>query len=67
MFTITADPQIAAQIACKQIDEQVRDAEARRTASAIRRDARTESATDSRARLRRVAARQRVRLMRAQP
>jgi hypothetical protein len=39
------DPKLANQIARQQIEERVRDAEARRTARKIRRAARAESST----------------------
>lgn len=45
MYSIT-DPQTAVRMARQQIDERVREAEARRTAHAVRRDARTQPATD---------------------
>jgi hypothetical protein len=49
MYSIT-DPQVARL----QIDERIRDAEVRRIARAIRREARTQPASDSSSRVRRV-------------
>jgi hypothetical protein len=43
MYSMIADPNVATQIARQQIDERVRDAEARRTAYEIRRAARAQS------------------------
>lgn len=40
MFSIMGDPRVAARIVRHQIDKRIRDAEARRTARAIRRSPR---------------------------
>ncbi|MFC5262076.1 hypothetical protein ACFPJ1_08140 [Kribbella qitaiheensis] len=43
MYSMITDPELAAQIALQQIDERIRDAQARRTAREIRRAARAQS------------------------
>ena len=40
MYSMSADPNLATQIAKQQVDEWIRDAEARRTAREVRRAAR---------------------------
>jgi hypothetical protein len=42
MYSTIADPKLATQLARQQLDERIRDAEARRTAREIRRAARAQ-------------------------
>jgi len=43
MYSMIADPKVATLIARQQVDERIRDAEARRTAREVRRAARAQS------------------------
>ncbi len=43
MFSMITDPELATQIARQQVDERIRDAEARRTARDVRRAAGAQS------------------------
>lgn len=43
MYSMIADPKLATQIARRQVEERIRDAEARRTAREVRRAARAQS------------------------
>jgi hypothetical protein len=43
MYSMIADPKVATQIARQQVDERIRDAEARRIAREVRRAARAQS------------------------
>jgi len=47
MYSMSADPNLAIRIANQQVDEWVRDAEARRTARKIRRAARAHRTANS--------------------
>lgn len=47
MYSMFADPNLATQIAKQQVDEWVRDAEARRTAREVRRAARAHRTANS--------------------
>jgi hypothetical protein len=48
MYSMIADPKLATQIARQQVDERIRDAEARRAAREVRRAARAQSSTSPR-------------------
>ena len=43
MYSIFDDPKVATQIASQQVDERIRDAEARRAAREVRRASRAQS------------------------
>lgn len=43
MYSMITDPKLATQIARQQVDERIRDAEARRTAREVSRAARAQS------------------------